>query len=159
MPNICARFSPQCTIYAQDLCTIVLFPQCAIYVQDLCKIILFPSAQYMCKICTKLYLFPQCAIYAQDLHKIVLLSSMCNILTKSQVLLKELCHISHICSKMYIRVHFIPQCARCVQDRTFFLYLTYSPQPPMFQTGIFSIDLTYHCSDISFRSIHSKNRI
>ena len=82
----------QCAIYAQGLCKIVLispihnicarFPQeCTyspmrnIYVQD-CTY--FPNAQYMPKICTRLYLFLQCAIYAQDLCKIVLLSPMHN---------------------------------------------------------------------------------
>ena len=33
-----------------------------------------PNAQYMCKICARLYLCPQCAIYAQDLRKIVSIS-------------------------------------------------------------------------------------
>ena len=39
----------------------------------------FSNAQYMHKICARLYFFPQCAIYAQDLHNIVLISPMCNI--------------------------------------------------------------------------------
>ena len=79
---------------AQYVCKICarlyLFLQCAIYAQDLCKIVLISSmrnicarfaltspmrnicarfshnAEYMRKICARLYLFPQCAIYAQD---------------------------------------------------------------------------------------------
>ena len=59
----------QCTIYVQDLRKIVLISPmrniCARFAQD-CTF--FPNAQYMCKICTRLYLFLQCAIYVQDLH-------------------------------------------------------------------------------------------
>ena len=72
MRNICARlrrlyFFPQCAIYAEGLCMIVLlFPM-----RNMCARLYFvPSAQYMHKICAKLYFSPQCAIYAQDLHKI-----------------------------------------------------------------------------------------
>ena len=53
MRNICARFVHDCTS--------------------------FSNAQYMRKVCAKLYLFPQCAIFVKDLHKIVLLSPMHNI--------------------------------------------------------------------------------
>ena len=115
--NICARFAQDSlqmrNIYAQDLCKIVLISPmyniCARFAQD-CT--LFPNAQYMRKICARLYLFLQCTIYAQDLHKIVLLSPMHNICTgfvqdctslpnvqRLQALLEEICHISHICSK------------------------------------------------------------
>ena len=85
---MCTRFSLQCAIYAQD-CTsfpnaqymhkIVLLSQCTIYAQDLCKIVLLSP---MCIICARLYFFPQCTIYAQDLHKIVLLSPVHNICTR-----------------------------------------------------------------------------
>ena len=69
-----------------------ILSQCAIYAQDCTS---FPDAQYMHKICARLYFFLQCtiyaqdcisffqcAIYAQDLRKIVLTSSMHNICTR-----------------------------------------------------------------------------
>ena len=92
MLNICARFSP-------PICNI-----CAIYPQDLRKVVLFPNAQYiyardLSKICARLYFFPQCAIYVQDLCKIVLLFPMCNMCTRLQAVLEEICHILHNCSK------------------------------------------------------------
>ena len=94
MREIRARlyFFPQCAIYVQDLHKIVLLSPmrniCARFAQDcsfspmrnicadLCKIVLispvrnicasFSNAQYMRKICARLYFSPQCAIFAQD---------------------------------------------------------------------------------------------
>ena len=127
MCNICERFAQDCTYfpnaqYMRKICARLylflqcaiydLFLQCAIYAQDLRKIVLispmhnicanctsFFNAQYMRKICARLYFFPQCAIYAQDLHKIVLISSMCNIRA---------------------RLYLFLQCAIYVQDCTSF---------------------------------------
>ena len=86
------------TSNAQDFCKVL--SQCAIYVQDLRKIVVissmhnicarfaqdctyFLNAQYMRKICTRLYFFLQCAIYAQDCSYFsnahVVISSMHNI--------------------------------------------------------------------------------
>ena len=93
--------SPMCnTVYAQDLCKIVLFSQCAIYAQDLRKIVLLSP------ICNILYA-QDCTSFsnAQDSHKIVLLSPMDN-----------------ICARLY----FSPQCAIYVQDCT---YLPSVPDP------------------------------
>ena len=123
--KICARLNlfPQCT-------RLYLFVQCPIYAQDWRKIVLissmrkivllspmrnicarfaqnctsFPNAQYMHKICPRLYLFVQCAIYAQDWCKIVLISSMCKI-----VLLSPMRNI----------------CTRFAQDCTYFLNAQY----------------------------------
>ena len=67
---ICARF-------AQD--SLPMRNICARFAQD-CSY--FSNAQYMRKICARLYFFPQCAIYVQDLRKIVLLSPMRNICTR-----------------------------------------------------------------------------
>ena len=120
----CTRFSPNAQYMHKSCARLYLFPQCAIYAQYLCKIVLispmcnictrfvqdctyfsnaqymrkivlispmrnicarfaqdctyFSNAQYMRKICARLYLFLQCAIYAQDLRKIVLISPMHN---------------------------------------------------------------------------------
>ena len=78
-----------CTIYArffhdvQYMRKIVLLSPmrkiCARFVQG-CTY--FFNAQYMCKICARIYFILQCAIYAQDLHKIVLHSPVCNICTR-----------------------------------------------------------------------------
>ena len=96
MRNICARFSPQCATYVQDLCKIVLISPmrniCTRFVQDCTS---FPNVQYMHKVCTRLYFFPQCTIYVQDLHKIVLIFPM-----------------RTICARLY----FSPQCAIYAQD-------------------------------------------
>ena len=98
MPNICTRFVQDCTY--------------------------FPNAQYMHKICARLYLFPQCAIYAQHLQKIVLLSPMCNICARFAqdctyfhnaqymrkiVLISPMCNI---CTRLYL----FPQCVLYAQD-------------------------------------------
>ena len=72
MRNICARFAQDCTSFPMRNIR-------ARFAQDCTS---FPNAQYMHKICARLYLFLQCAIYAQDLHKIVLLSPMRNICTR-----------------------------------------------------------------------------
>ena len=93
MHKICAKlyFFPQCTIYVQDLRKIVyIFPMCNICtrlytyfsnVQDSRKMVLispmrnictrfvqdcisFSHAQYMCKICARLYFSPQCEKFA-----------------------------------------------------------------------------------------------
>ena len=98
MSNICARLYIflQCEIYAQDfhkiavispMCNrcakfakiVVISPMrniCTRFGQDCSH---FSNAQYMHKICTRLYLFCQCAIDAQDLCKILLFSPMHNI--------------------------------------------------------------------------------
>ena len=112
MRKICARLSffLQCEIYAKDLHKIVLISSmqniCARFVQD-CTYFAqdctsFSNAQYMRNICARLYLFLQWAIYAHDLRKIVLLSPVCNICTRLQALLGEICHTSHICSKFWM---------------------------------------------------------
>ena len=67
MRNICARF-------AQD--SLPMRNICGRFAQDCTS---FPDAQYMRKICARLYFFLQCTIYAKDLRKIVLLSPMRNI--------------------------------------------------------------------------------
>ena len=66
MLNIWARFVQDCTYfpntqYMRKICIcarLYLFPQCAIYAQDLCKIVLISP---MRNICTRLYFSPQCA--------------------------------------------------------------------------------------------------
>ena len=77
MRNICTRFAQYCTY----------FPN-AQYMRKICARLYFflqcprfahdctyfPNAQYMCKICARLYFFLQCATYVQDLCKIVLIS-------------------------------------------------------------------------------------
>ena len=64
----------------QDLRKIVVISSmcniCARFAQDRTY---FLNAQYMRKICARLYFFLQCVIHAQDLRKIVLISSMRNI--------------------------------------------------------------------------------
>ena len=132
MPNICARVAQDCTYflnaqYMRKICArLYFFLQCEIYAQDLRKIVLissmrnicsrfvqdctyfgqdctsFSNAQYMRNICVRLYLFLQWAIYPHDLRKIVLLSPVCNICTRLQALLGEICHTSHICSKFWM---------------------------------------------------------
>ena len=85
----------------------------------------FFNAQYMRKICTKLYLFPQCAIYAQDLCKIVLIFSMRNICPRFA---SSMCNI----------------CARFVQDCTYFLNVQYMHKTSMRNICIrFVQDCTY----------------
>ena len=64
MCKICTRlyFVPQCAIYAQDLCKIVLISPmhniCTRFAQDCTS---FSNAQYMHRICARLYFSPQCA--------------------------------------------------------------------------------------------------
>ena len=101
MHKICARlhFFLQCTIYVKDLrkilhisptCNICArFPQDCTYFSNgnICTRLAqdgtyFFNAQYMHKICGRLYLFLQCAIYGKYLLKIVLISPMRNICTR-----------------------------------------------------------------------------
>ena len=111
MRKICARFyfNPQylhkivlisqCAIYTQNLRKLYL---CAIYAQDLRKIALispmrniwarfaqdctyFLNAQYMRKVCARLYLFLQCTIYVQN----------CIYFTNAQYMHK-------ICARLYL---------------------------------------------------------
>ena len=51
MHKICTRlhFFPQCAIYTQDLCKIVLILQCAIYMQDLRKTVLLSPMWKDCR--------------------------------------------------------------------------------------------------------------
>ena len=115
MRNICARFAQdctyflQCTLYAQDLWKIVLLsPMCNICARFAQDSTYFSNAQYMRKICARLYFFPQCAMYAQDLRKIVLFSPMRKIVLispmRKSILIPPMCNI----------------CARFVQDCTSF---------------------------------------
>ena len=108
MCNICVRFVEDCTYFSnvQYMRKIVLILQCVIYAQDLHKIVLtsFSNAQYMCKICARLYFFPQCAIYVQDLPKIVLLPQYA-------IYVQDLCKIVLISPMRNI-------CAKFVQDCT-----------------------------------------
>ena len=144
MHKICMRlcFFLQFPIYVQDFQEIVLFfPMhniCTRFVQDLllsqmcnnpnaeymCKICprlyfflkcaidaqdctAFSNVQYMRKICTRLYFFPQCAIYEEDLQKIVLLSPMCNICT---TFVQDYTYFSNVeyMHKICIRLSFFP---------------------------------------------------
>ena len=85
-----------------------LFLQCARFVQDCTS---FPNAHICTRFAQDCTSFPNahiCARFAQDctsfhnvqyMWKIVLLSPICNICTRLQALLGEICHISHICSK------------------------------------------------------------
>ena len=101
MRKICARLYLflQCTIYAQDLCKIVLISSmcniCARFAQDCTS---FPNAQYM-------YLFLQCAIYAQD----------CTYFLNAQYMHK-------ICARLYF---FLNICTRFAQDCTYFSNVQY----------------------------------
>ena len=71
--------SPMCN-RLQDMRKIVLLsPVCNIWARFVQDCTYFSNAQYMSKICTRLYLFLQCTIYAQDLCKSVLISPMRNI--------------------------------------------------------------------------------
>ena len=113
MCKICARFPPnaqdlrkilsQCAIYAQDLHKIVLLSPmcniCARFAQDCTS---FPNAQYMRKICARLYFFLQYARFAQDcsyfsnvqyMRKIVVISPMRNICAR----LRKIVVISSMC--------------------------------------------------------------
>ena len=118
MCKICARlyFFLQCTIYAQDLCKIVLISPmrniCARFAQDCTS---FSNAQYMHKICARLYLFLQCAIYAQDLHKIVLISPMRNICARFAQDFTFFPNVQYLC-KICTRLYFSPQCEIFAQD-------------------------------------------
>ena len=128
-----------CAIFAQ----VRTFGQCAIYAQDFLL-----NAQYMRKICTRLYLFPQCAIYVQNLRKIVLISLMRNICARFGQDCTYFLNAQYM-HKIYTRLYLFPQYAIYVQDLCkitfhssmcnmyarlyFFLYLTNYPQPHMFQ--------------------------
>ena len=79
----------------------------------------FLNAQYMCKICARLWLFLQCTIYvqdctsfsnAQDLHKIVVTSPMRNICTRFAQDLHKIVLLSPMCNI----------CARFAQDCSYF---------------------------------------
>ena len=104
-----AHWMCQCAIYAQHLHKIL--SQCARFAQD-CTY--FPSAQYMRKICTRLYFFPQCAIYAQDLDKIIIISPMRNICARFA---RDFTFspMRNICARLYLFL----QCAIYAQDCTF----------------------------------------
>ena len=104
MRKICTRlyFFPQCTIYAQDLCKIVLISPMRIYAQDLRKIVLISP---MCKIWARLYFFLQCAIYVQNLHKIVLLFQMRNIwarFAQDCTYFSNVQYMHKICTRLYL---------------------------------------------------------
>ena len=119
MRNICARFS----LYAQDctsspiaqymrkivlLAQIVLLSQCAIYfeiyAQHFRSIVLLSSMRNICAKFAQIVLLSLCAIYAQYMRKICTRLYFCppmrNICTRLQALLEEICHMSHICSKV-----------------------------------------------------------
>ena len=123
MRNICERF-------AQD--SLPMRNICARFAQDCTS---FPDAQYMRKICARLYFFPQCAIYAQDLHKIVVISPMRNICADlcKIVLISPVCNIcasfsnAQYMRKICARLYFSPQCAIFAQDCRHYLekYVTY----------------------------------
>ena len=120
MRNICARlyFFPQCARFAQD-CTEFSNAQ---YMCKICtRLYCFPNVQYMRKICAKLYLFLQCALYVQDLHKIALISPMHNICVRFAQ------DFTYFPNAQYMRkiVLIYPMrniCARFVQDCTLFLW-------------------------------------
>ena len=83
-----------------------------------------PNAQYMRKICTRLYLFSQCAIYAQDLHKIVLVSPIRNICTRFAqdcTYVPNAQYMRKICARLYLFL----QCAIYMQDCTYFPNVQY----------------------------------
>ena len=103
MRNICARF-------AQD--SLPMRNICVTFAQDCTS---FPDAQYIHKICAKLYFFLQCAIYAQDLSKIVVISPMCNICTRFAQDCTSFLNAQYmykICARLYLFL----QCAIYVQD-------------------------------------------
>ena len=117
-------FFLQCAIYEHDLCKIVLISSvrniCARFAQDCTSFsnaqyaqdcTSFPDVQYMRKIVLISPMHNICATFARDctyfsnaqyMCKIVLLSRMCNICTRLQALLGEICHISHLCSKFRV---------------------------------------------------------
>ena len=105
MRNICARFAHDCTYFPmRNIC-----PR---FAQDCTS---FPNAQYMRKICARLYFFLQCAMYALDLCKIVLLSSMRNICAKfaqDYTCVPSAQYLCKICTRLYL----FPQCAIYAQD-------------------------------------------
>ena len=101
----------------------------------MCKIFgrlyLFPNAEYMQKICARLYFSLQCTIYAQDLHKIVLLSPMhniCSIFARDCTSFSNIyictrfakdctsfSNVQYMC-KIFARLYLLPQCAIYAQD-------------------------------------------
>ena len=98
MHKICAGLHfPQCATYAQDLRKIVLFPNAHIWARFAQDCTYFFSAQYMRRICARLYLFNQCAKFAQD----------CTYFSNAQYMRK-------ICARLYLFL----QCARFAQDCT-----------------------------------------
>ena len=115
MRNICATFAQNCTL-----------PPNAQYTCNICaKLYLPPNAQDMRNICAKLYLPPN----AQNLRKVVLTSQCAKFAQNCTYLpMRNKCatfaqyfiiptmrNMRRICA----RLHFIPQCARCLQDCTF----------------------------------------
>ena len=77
------------------------------------------NAQYMRKICARLYLSPQCAIYVQDLRKIVLISPMRNICARFAqdcTYFSNAKYMHKICARLYLFL----QCARFAQDCSYF---------------------------------------
>ena len=94
------------------------------YMRKICaRLYFFPDAQYMRKICTRLYFFLQCARFAQD----------CTYFSNAQYMRK-------ICARLYFlqcaiyaqdlhkictRLYFFRQCARFAQDCTYFLNAQY----------------------------------
>ena len=113
MRNIWARF-------AQDslpMCNI-----CTRFAQDCTS---FSNAQYMRKICARLYFFPRCAIYAQDLRKIVLLSPMRNICARFAqdcTSFSNAQYMRKICMRKVVVISPMRNiCARFVKDCTYFL--------------------------------------
>ena len=101
------------------------------------------NAQYMHKICTRLYFFPQCAIYAQDLRKIVLIFPMRTIYVQDLHKIVLISPMRNICArfaqdctsfpnaqdthKICGRLYFSPQCAIYAQDCRYYWkkYVTY----------------------------------
>ena len=139
MPNICARFSPQCTIYAQDLCTIVLFSPmrniCTRFVQD--------------------YTFPQCTIYVQDLHKVVLISPMCNICTRfaqdctallnvqythkiAGIIERIMSHITYLLQDVHKITFHSSMCKMCARSYFFPLFDLFSPTSHVSNGNLFN---------------------
>ena len=122
----------QCAIYLQDLRKIVLISPmrniCTRFVQDctyfpnahyMHRLYFFSNAQYMRKICGRLYLFLQCAIYAQDLREIVLISLMSNICTRFAQDCTSFPNAQYMC-KTCARLYLFLQCAIYAQDCTYF---------------------------------------
>ena len=98
MRNICARFAQDCTYFSN-----------AQYMHKICpRLYLFSP---MHKICGRLYFFPQCAIYVQDLHKILHISPMRNICARFVQDCTSFPN-AQCMRKICVRLYFFPQCAR-----------------------------------------------